>query len=185
VRTLLLAILFVPSLALAGDPAKPAPPPAKPAEPPLPPPAEVKATVDAFKGNWKFDATVTAPGADKPVKMAIAFNCKAVAGGSAVACDGKAKTAQGPWEASFLTAYDPYSKAVHFISVTNTFEFRDHVCQWKGADLECASMKGGTGPAGEEVTVDVKMHFEKNTCTFSSTTRSKAGNTVFEGTGKR
>ncbi len=171
-------LLLVPIVASA-DP-KTDPNAGKPAPPP-----EVKATVDAFKGNWTFDATITATGAEKPSKFKIAFNCKAVAGGTAASCDARARTPQGPWNAMFLAAYDPYSKAVRFISVTNAFEVHDHTCQWKGTDLECAPLKGGTGPTGDEVTEEIKIHFDKRTATFNSTTKGKNGDVVFEGKGKK
>ena len=170
-------LLLVPAVAHAGDP-KPEKAPAAP--------AEVKATVDAFKGNWTFDSTVTAPGLAKPMTFKITFNCKAVAGGTAVSCDAKAKGPTGPFDAMFVSAYDPYSKAVHFVGFTNNYEVHDHTCQWKGADLECAPLKSGSGPAGAEVTEEVKIHFDKNACTFTSTTHAKDGSTtVFEGKGKK
>jgi hypothetical protein len=204
-KKLSLLVLLFPALAFAGDPkADPkAPAPkdapkdaAKDAKAPAPkdapkeavvaPPAEVKATVDAFKGNWNFDATLTAPGADKPAKFKMTFNCKAIAGGNAVACDSKAKTPMGPFDGTFLVAYDPYSKAAHFIGVTSMFEVHDHVCQWKGADLNCTPLKGGSGPGGDEITEDLTMHLEKNAASFTSTSHMKGGATmVFEGKGKK
>ena len=173
-----LTLLSIPSLAIADDKSgKPAPKPAPPAAP-----AEVKATVDAFKGNWTFDAELTAPGMDKPAK----FNCKAVAGNQAVSCDAKAKTPIGPFDALLVIAYDPYSKAVHFMAVSNQNEVHDHVCNWKGADLVCNPYKGGMGPAGDEITEDVAIKIEKTAATFSSVTKLKGGGQVkFEGKGKR
>ena len=191
-KKVLLALL-IPTLAFAGDPkdakkapaAQPAAPPAQPAPPP-----EVKATVDAFKGTWTYDSTITAtgmPGMEKPVKFKMTMACKSIAGGNAVGCDGKAKTPMGPWEGSFMIGYDPYSKAVHFIGVTNEFEVHDHVCQWKGtADLACTPLKAGMGPGGDEITEDLSMHFEKNTMNFNSVTHGKGGTTMtFEGKGKK
>ena len=196
-KTLLL--LLIPTLAFAGDakdaaktPAngmkgstpgngQPGPPPAQ-----LAPPHEVKATVDAFKGNWSFDSTLTAPGMDKPASFKMTFNCKSAAGGTAVACTSTAKTPMGPFEGSFLVAYDPYSKAAHFIGVTSMFEVHDHSCQWKGTDLACTPLKAGTGPGGDEITEDLSMHFDKGTCVFTSTSHLKGGGTmVFEGKGKK
>jgi hypothetical protein len=173
---ILLPLVFAPAVALAGTP--------KPVAPA--PPPEVKATVDAFKGNWTFAATVTAPGMAKPATFKIKFDCKPVAGGTAVACTAKAKGPMGPFDAMFVSAYDPYSKAVHFVGFTNSYEVHDHACQWKGTDLECAPLKGGTGAGGDEITEDVAIHFDKNACTFTSTTHGKDGSTiVFEGKGKR
>jgi hypothetical protein len=181
-RILPIIALLIPTLASADDKAgKPAP---KPAPPPAP--AEVKATVDAFKGNWTFDAELTAPGMDKAAKFKMSFNCKAVAGNQAVSCDAKAKTPIGPFEALFVVAYDPYSKAVHFMGFSNQNEVHDHVCNWKGADLTCNPLKGGMGPIGEEVTEDVSMKFEKNTASFTSVSKLKGGAQIkFEGKGKR
>ena len=186
-QKLALAAIFIPTLAIAGDPkAPPAKPTAPPAKPAVTVPPEVKATVDAFKGNWSFDASVTAPGLDKPVTFKITYACKPIAGGVAVSCDAKAKGPSGPFEGTFVAAYDPYSKAVHFIGITNSYEVHDHSCQWKGTDLVCAPLKSGTGPNGDEITEEVKIQFDKNACTFTSTTRAKDGaTTVFEGKGKR
>jgi hypothetical protein len=206
---------LVPALALAQTPpapakgappaaapakAAPAAPPAKapakaePAAPPAPPPAppEVKATVDAFKGNWKFETTMTAtgiPGMDKPATSKMTFNCKAVAGGTAVSCDSKMKTPMGPFDALFVVTYDPYSKAVHFMGITNMHEVHDHVCAWAGNDLNCKPLKGGMGPGGDEITEDLTMTFDekrKNVSFKSVSKMTKGGGTMtFEGKGKK
>src|SRR4051812_1998316 len=97
----IIVMSLVPALALAqtatktATPATPAAPAAgaaaakAPVPPPQPPPAtptappEVKLTVDRFKGNWKFETTMSAtgmPGMDKPVTAKMSFNCKEVAG---------------------------------------------------------------------------------------------------------
>jgi hypothetical protein len=196
-KKVLLALLF-PTLAFAGDakdakaPAKDAPKDAKaaPAAPAQPaPPPEIKATVDAFKGNWKFDTTLTAtgiPGMDKPAKASMTFNCKTVAGGNAVDCEAKSKTPMGPFEGQFMVAYDPYGKQVHFIGITNQFEVHDHLCKWAGTDLNCTPLKAGSGPGGDEITEDLTMKFDKNTVSFTSTSHMKGGATmVFEGKGKK
>ena len=172
----------------AGAPAvKAAPPP--PVAPPVPPapPAQIKATVDAFKGNWKLAATVTPPGQDKPLLFKMSMNCKAIAAGNAVSCDGKAKTPMGPWAGNFVVAYDAYSKAVHFFGVTSDFEVHDHVCQWSTpTDLKCTPLKGGTGPGGEEITEDLSMHFDKRTMEMTSASHMKGGATMtFAAKGKR
>ena len=100
----------------------------------------------------------------------------------------------GPWEGHFVIAWDPFGKAVHFMAVTNQFEVHDHSCgQWdhgmagKSA-LTCTPLKGGSGPAGEEITEDVMFSFHKDgkELTFTSTSKTKAGATVtFEGAGKK
>ena len=200
--------LSILSTVAAAQPAKaPAAPPVKAEAPPAPPPAppEVKATVDAFKGNWKFDTTMTAtgmPGMDKPATAKMTFNCKLVAGKTAVACESKMKTPMGPFDALFVVAYDPYSKAAHFMGITSMNEVHDHVCTWSGLSLNCKPLKGGMGPGGDEVTEDVTMTWEADKkCTandasclataksvsFKSVSKmTKGGATMtFEGKGKR
>jgi hypothetical protein len=209
------SLLLVPAAALAQapqakqPPAPPAPPPAK-AEMPKPPPAppEVKATVDAFKGNWRFETTMSAtgmPGMDKPAVAKMNFNCKEVAGKTAVACESKMKTPMGPFDGLFVVSYDPYSKAVHFMGITNMHEVHDHVCKWSGYELNCTPLKGGMGPMGDEITEDLKMKFEPaptckpkegtdpmtscppKTVAFTSISKmTKGGATMtFEGKGKK
>ena len=199
-------ITLLPSYALA-QPAKgsgaPATPPANPKAPPPAkveapkPPAEVGQTVAMFKGNWNFAVTITAtnmPGMDKPFKGKMAMPCKAIAGGTAVACDAKMKSPMGPFDGHFVIAWDPYSKAVHFMGITNNHEVHDHNCgQWSEgmagkSGLTCAPLKGGMGPTGEEITEDVMFAFHKDgkELTFTSTSKMKNGATLtFEGVGKK
>jgi len=195
-----LILSLVPAVALAGDPkpeaSKPAPVktpvpvPAKPAVVAAPP--EVAMTVANFKGNWTFDATLNAPGMSAPAKFKMTFNCKAAAGGTAVSCESKAKTPMGPYDGAFLIAYDPFSKAVHFIGVTNGYEVHDHVCQWDQGmagkfGLGCTPLKGGTGADGKEITEELLIAFHKDgkEAEFTSTSHLKAGgDIVFTGTGK-
>jgi hypothetical protein len=50
----------------------------------------------------------------------------------------------------------------------------------------CNPLEGGMGPAGEEVTEDLSMKFEKTTPSFTSISRLEGGGQVkFEGKGKR
>jgi hypothetical protein len=205
----LVVMSLVPAAALAQQPAKdakaPAPQAAQPAKdnaaakapmptPPAPPaaPAEVKATVEAFKGNWKFDVTMIAtgmPGMEKPLTAKLTFNCKEVAAKNGVVCEQKGKTAMGPIDATYLIAYDPYSKAVHFMAVTNQNEVHDHVCTWKTAtDLACAPLKAGMGPGGDEITEDFSITWSsKKEASFKSVSKmTKGGATVtLDGKGKR
>jgi len=152
------------------------------------PPPEVKATVDAFKGSWRFKSTLTMPGAPKPMAMNMTYRCKPIVGGVAVACDADARTPMGPVKGHYVIAYDPYSKAVHFRSVTNMFEVHDHVCTWKSStELTCAPLKAGSGPAGDEVVEEITMTWTTpRAILFKSTSRmANGGAIVFEGTGKR
>lgn len=195
-RGLVLAILFAPALATGDAPkdSKPAPKDTKPAV--AAPPGEVAETVAAFKGNWTFDMKMTAtgvPGMDKPISAKTTFSCKVVAGGAAVGCDAKTKTAMGPYEGNFFIAYDPYSKAVHFMGVTSKYEIQDHVCQLDHGmagkfAIACKPFKGGAGPTGDEVTNDltISFHDQGKQADFKSVTHTKGGGTMtFEGTGKK
>jgi len=156
------------------------------------PPAEVKATVDAFKGNWKFDATFTAtgmPGMEKPATMKMSFNCKEAAGKTTVVCESKAKGPMGPMDALFVIAFNPYDKKVHFMGFSNDNEVHDHSCTWKSeTEMTCEPLKGGMGPGGDEVTEDITMTWTgKKEVAFKSVSKmTKGGATVtFEGKGKR
>jgi len=208
----LVLIALVPAVSLADTP-KPSTPPAPPAKKDAPkdapkdakapvatppaPPAEVAQTVAMFKGTWNFETTMTAtgiPGMDKPAKAKMVFPCKPIAGGNAVACDAKMKTPMGPFDGHFVIAFDPYSKAVHFFGITNQFEVHDHNCgNWDQgmagkSGLTCTPLKGGSGPAGEEVTEDLSFSFHKDgkEMDFTSTSKMKNGATLtFEGKGKK
>ena len=183
-RGLSLAILLVPCAAIADAPK------------PIAPPGEVAEVVAAFKGTWTFDATITGtkmPGMDKPLTAKTTFVCKAVAGDTAVECEAKSKTAKGPYDASFLIAYDPFSKDIHFMAVTSKYEVSDHRC---GMDhgmagkfaINCQAVKHGSGAAGDEVTneISISFHDQGKSADFRSVTTFKNGGTMtFEGSGKR
>ena len=199
----LVLISLLPAIAIADEAKAPVPKPAGPKDskaaapvpPPAPakPPAEVGMTVANFKGNWTFDASLTAPGMAKPATFKMTFNCKPIALGTGVSCDAKAKTPMGPYEGTFLIAYDPFSKAVHFIAVTSGYEVHDHVCQWDQGmagkfGLGCTPFKGGSGPDGQAITEDllIAFHKEGKEAEFTSTSHLKAGGDIlFTGLGKR
>jgi hypothetical protein len=194
-RWLFITISLGPALSFADTPKdSKTPVPSKDAKPA--PPGEIAETVAAFKGNWTFDMKMTAtgvPNLDKPIAAKTTFNCRVAAGGAAVACDAKTKTAMGPYEGNFFIAYDPYSKAVHFMGVTSKYEIQDHVCQLVHGmagkfAIDCKPFKGGAGPAGEEVTNDlsISFHDQGKTADFKSVTHGKGGATMtFEGSGKK
>ena len=153
-------------------------------EAPAPPP-ELKKTVEAFAGNWVFDATVIAPGLS-PTKMKMKMDCQKTALGKGVACSGNASIpGMGPWQGSFMVGYDLLAKQVHFMGVTSDEEVHDPKCLWKSdTSLVCETLKGGLGaqPATEELafTAGPKM------LAFKSVTTLKDGSKIdFEGTAKR
>ncbi len=155
-------------------------------EPKAPPPSpEVKRTVDAFTGKWAYDVNVTMPG--KPVvKGKLQFDCKKTALGKGVACSaGGSVPGLGKMEASFMMAYDAWSKAVHVMSVTSDDEVHDHKCTWKDdKKLDCEPLKAGMG--GQEITEDLSFTIEGKTLVLKSVTTMKDGSKmVFEGIGKK
>ena len=169
-------------------PAAPATPPAPPMPPTPPPPApEVKKTVDAFVGNWKVDAAVTPPGAPAPVKFKAKIACKKAALGKAVTCTLTGKVPQmGAFEANVMVAWDPYSKSVHFMSITSDDEVHDHKCTWKDdKTLACDPLKGGS--MGQAITEELSFTWDgaKTMSHHSTTTFGDGSKVVFEGTGKR
>jgi hypothetical protein len=114
------------------------------------PSPEGKKVVDAFEGRWTLDGTIVMPG-DRPKGAVLKMDCRKTAKGRAVAC-----TFSGPFEGSALIAYDPYSKAVHFMAVTSDDEVHDHKCHWEGDQkLACDPLKGGM--AGMAITEDLEF----------------------------
>src|SRR5690242_9050701 len=67
----------------AANVERPAPPPAAPPEP-KPTPEQIK-TVEAFAGDWTYEATITLP-QGKTVKAPIGLACKKIAAGKGAAC---------------------------------------------------------------------------------------------------
>jgi hypothetical protein len=160
--------------------------PSQPATPPEPKPtAEQAKTVEAFNGDWTFEATITPPGG-KPIKAPIGMSCKKIAQGKGAACATSETIAGvGPMEASFLIGFDPFDKTMHFMAVTSDDEIHDHRCKWKDDNnLACEPLKGGLG--GQPVTEELSFSFEKDAAGFSSVTTMKGGKFVFTATnGKR
>ena len=109
-----------------------------------------KKTVDAFAGRWTLEGTIVMPG-DRPKPAVMKMDCRKTAKGKAVAC-----TFSGPFEGSALVAYDPFSKAVHFMAVTSDDEVHDHKCRWESDQkLACEPLKGGM--AGMAITEDLEF----------------------------
>ena len=141
-----------------GDPA-PAPSP------------EVKRTVDAFEGRWSLDGTIVMPG-DGPKQATMKMDCKKIAKGKAVSC-----TFSGPFEGSALVAYDPYSRAVHFMAVTSDDEVHDHKCHWQGdGKLVCDPLKGGM--AGMAITEDLEFSTGSKKFGFKATMAMPDGSKI-------
>jgi hypothetical protein len=149
-----------------------------------PPPPELKKTVDAFAGNWMFDATVTLPGGG-PTKMKMKMDCQKTALGKGVACAGSATIpGVGPWQGTFMVGYDTFGKQVRFMSLTSDEEVHDHKCSWKSeTSLECDTLKGGLG--GGPVTEELSFVVGPRSLAFKSISTMKDGRISFEGTARR
>jgi hypothetical protein len=128
--------------------------------PPAPSP-EVKKTVDAFEGRRTLEGTIVMPG-EGPKAATMKMDCRKTAKGKAVAC-----TFSGPFDGSALVAYDPYSKAVHFMAVTSDDEVHDHACQWQADQkLVCAPLKAGM--SGMAITEDLEFFGAGKTLGFKA-----------------
>jgi hypothetical protein len=172
---LMLAILFVTSVAFA-QPKKDAPPAPAP---------EMKRTADAFNGMWMVDASITPPDG-KTAKASITIDCTSAALSKAVACVMKGDVPGfGKIEANVLVGWDTYSKSVHFMAITSNEEVHDHKCMWKDEKtIACEPLKGGM--MGQPITEDLRFTFDGQNMTFTSVTTMADGKKMsFEGKGKR
>jgi hypothetical protein len=159
--------------------------PTPPAPPEVKPTAEQVKTVEAFNGDWTYEATIIPPGG-KPIKAPIGMSCKKIALGKGAACAiSETIAGMGPFEGSFLIGFDPFDKTMHFMAVTSDDEIHDHRCKWKDdTNVGCEPLKAGLG--GQPVTEELSFSFEKDAATFKSVATMKNGKLVFNGTnGKR
>ena len=181
-----------PSTAAPAAPPMPSEPAAKVDVAPTPPPppevkptAEQVKTVEAFNGDWTYEATIVPPGS-KPIKATIGMSCKKIALGKGAACAmSDTIPGVGPVEGGFLVGFDPFDKTMHFMAVTSDDEIHDHRCKWKDeTHLACEPLKAGLG--GQPATEELSFSFEKDAAGFASTTTMKNGKFVFNATnGKR
>lgn len=149
------------------------------------PPPEIKKTVDAFAGKWKFAVVMTVPGAKDPVKFSEKMECKRVAGGRGVACTDIATVPGfGKMDFSHLAAWDPERKALHWFAVGSTGEVHDHTCHWKDdKTITCDPLKATLN--GNPITEDVTITVDGAKQTWSVSIAAKEGVTKMEMTGKR
>ena len=207
-RTAFVLTIGLGAIGCGGATPEPSPPPPAPAAAPMPAPAaepaakvepsapapsppEVKPTpeqaktVDAFTGDWTYQASITPPGG-KTIKVPIGMSCKKIAMGKGASCAMSETIAgMGPFEAGFLVGFDPLDKTMHFMAVTSDDELHDHRCKWKDeTSLACEPLKAGLG--GQPVTEDLSFTFDKDSGSFKSVTTMKNGKFIFDGTnGKR
>jgi hypothetical protein len=120
--------------------------------------ADQKKLVEAFLGNWKWDANIAFPNGSS-ARAAFDLQCQATAAGKASVCTLAAEDIAGrPFQASILVGHDPFDKNVHFMMMSSDDEVWHRTCAWKGDSvLACGSMR--TGVMGMPVTSEVTFDF--------------------------
>jgi len=183
----LMGVVLVPALAgvaVAKGPPKKAPAP-KVEAPPVPP--EVTRTVDAFVGRWRFDGSLTPPGAKESLKAKFLFTCRKAAGGRAAACDFTARfPGMSPMEETQVWAFNPEDQKVHLVAVNTSGEVHDHQGAWKDEQtLEFEPLK--TTDDGKPVEDSLVVTWDSpKSVSFDAVTSYPDGSIViFRGKGKR
>ena len=126
---------------------------AKPVE--ASPPPEV-ARLQAFRGVWNFDGTVTI-GDNRPRKVRWRVGCSQVAGGWAVACDHTIHIPRMPvLRMHELIAWS--NGAIHFYSADNTGETRDTIGKWTSDTALHAHYEGTQGGKPMVEDADFTLH---------------------------
>ncbi len=119
--------------------------------------ADQKKVVDAFRGDWKWDADIALPNGER-VKAALGFQCEPAGLGKAVSCSLAGKEVAGrPYEAAMLVGYDPFDKAVHFMLMSSDDEIWHRTCSWQGTKLACAPMD--TSVLGMRAKTEIALDF--------------------------
>jgi hypothetical protein len=153
------------------------------AEEPKAPP-EVKKTVDTFVGKWNAELSLTMPG-QPPVKFKGVFDCKKIAGGTAVYCQQNTKVpGMGQMEESDLIVYDPETRSIRFMTWSNQGEIHDHKGTWKDdktIEIKHEATMGGK-PLSEVFEFTVTG---PNTMAFKFTQKLPEGTSLFEGKATR
>ncbi|MFL5304668.1 MAG: DUF1579 family protein [Polyangia bacterium] len=102
-----------------------------------PPPPETK-DLARLVGSWKGTGSM-AIGSDKADGIKVTWTCRAVSGGSGVACDAVMTGIPGVdrYEETDLFGYDPGTGKLHWFAVTNAGETHDHVGgPWNGQSAQ-------------------------------------------------
>ncbi|HKA87365.1 MAG TPA: hypothetical protein VKE22_06840 [Haliangiales bacterium] len=151
------------------------------------PPSEVKRTVDAFVGNWTFNGKLTLPGGKAVDVKNEAFDCSKVAGGTVIACTGKADIpGVGASEDTALIAWDAEAKKLHLVGADSSGLFHDHVCAWKDdKTLTCDPL--AVTVEGQPATVDFTAIWAdaKNITMIETWTMKDGSKWGYEGKGRR
>jgi hypothetical protein len=102
------------------------------AQPPQTFPPEVKKTVDAFRGNWTGESTMTMPG-KAPEVVKVTATCRAVVHAMGAMCELKSLGKSSmPVDQTCLVGYDIEGTGVHLMCVTAMGEVNDHRGSWSG-----------------------------------------------------
>jgi hypothetical protein len=150
-------------------------------------PDEVKKTVDAFVGRWRFEGALTQAGTTEPLRAKFVFTCRRVAGGRAAACEFKAPfPGSPPMEEAQLWAFNPEDRKVHLFAVNTAGEVHDHAGTWKDDQtLEFDPLK--TTDDGKPIEDSLVVTWEgPKMVRFDAVTSYPNGSiVVFRGSGKR
>jgi len=83
-------------------------------------------------GQWKGDGQMSEPG-QKPVALALQWDCRKASAGAAVLCQLTAKNGKMLIAETDLFGVDPVTGKSHWYAVTNQGETHDHEAQWVDA----------------------------------------------------
>lgn len=149
------------------------------------PPSDVKRTVDALVGQWRFEGNDVEPGVKEQLKVTMAFDCRLAALGAAVACTLSGDVANsGPIEAASIVGYDADEQIVHWMEISSTGEFHDHRGKWKGEMIAFEPLVYTS--AGKKCTETFTLSFPSaGTFVLKSVTQTPAGLSTITGIAKR
>lgn len=149
------------------------------------PPVQVKRTVDALVGQWRFEGSDAEPGVKEQLQVTMAFDCRLAALGAAVACTLVGNVANsGPIEAASIVGYDSDEQIVHWMEISSTGEYHDHRGKWKGEMIIFEPLVYKT--AGKRYTETFTLSFPSaGTFVLKSVTETAAGSSTITGTAKR
>jgi len=147
--------------------------------------SEVIRTVEAIAGVWKGQMNANVPGSP-PGSIDWTMDCKRVALNSGALCTNGGTAPFGELAESCLLAFDPESKAVHYMCVTSMGEVHDHKGRWTDTKtIEFEPLQAGM--MGKQVIETLKWHFnEDGTLHKTSEVRLADGSMMqFDFKGKR
>lgn len=149
-----------------------------------PAPPEVAKTVESFAGKWVLAGTDNEPGAPAPVRFQGTMECERAARGAAVTGRIAASLPGfGPIEASCIIGYDPVERVVHWMEISSTGEYHNHIGRWSHNVLKFEPLTF-TVPGGQ-ATEDLRVDFSSSKMVLHSVTTTAQGKSILDWTGTR